>query len=231
MCIFGYVCFLFLLEWLWTCFQERFEVMVGCKFGLSIIFSLSKVMSFIIFSFSTSVGMFLTQIPLKRLLRRLCAVITLQNGAYDPHSFLPFNRKVVNLQYVGGWCNKRAHVLEGALFTHLILLWCSSRSVTRGTTVVLSYASFPTPRSSSFLSICKILYHCKTGHEFCRKDAQWDGRWTWNTSTQVKSGCEVDATHWYWTVSLCLCLYLCLSVIYNGKQIFTFPAGLACFSS
>lgn len=63
-------------------------------------------------------------------------------------SFLPFNRKVCKSSeccgfkiYVWEWFKECAHVLRGVLFVQLILLWSSSRSSTRGPTVVLAFSS------------------------------------------------------------------------------------------
>lgn len=73
-------------------------------------------------------------------------------------SFLPFNRSVcLGVLWIRNMCGSDlksvcAHVLRGALFVQLILLWSGSRSGTRGPTVVpascsslLPYALYSKP--------------------------------------------------------------------------------------
>lgn len=97
-------------------------------------------------------------------------------------SFLPFNRKVCKSSeccgfkiYVWEWFKECAHVLRGVLFVQLILLWSSSRSSTRGPTVVLAFSSillssfqFPLhmPKSCCLRDVspaATFLYWCRLG--------------------------------------------------------------------
>lgn len=70
------------------CFQKVFEVIVGCKSGLSIIISVCKVVSFILFHPNFCWPVLNPDAFFKKLLRRLCAVIKLENDAYNlkPHT-------------------------------------------------------------------------------------------------------------------------------------------------